>query len=200
MPEPVIAAQFPNDHLTRKQLRKTGAGDRSLAFLLEQLCTDSIFSIKDEFEDGISANKWQSRGFVWEPEEFQGVISTLRVDDEDEALGGDSWIASRVFGWRGSHRPVVIARMRTDFSSGKFEFGFTSDVVDSGLGIVTSKANVTANSRVRDFAVGCMDRNDDTSIDLLADGRTVSLAQATPTTATSIGDLADNFSIMLTLN
>ena len=49
MSEPAL--QIPNDHLNRRLLRKAVGGSNPLLSLLEVLCTDSIYSFKDDFDE-----------------------------------------------------------------------------------------------------------------------------------------------------
>jgi len=190
--EPATFVQLPPDMLTRRMLRRSLAGDRPLALLLEHLCTDTLYSVRDDFDDGLSDRRWRSQGFQWEENDHQGGISTLRDDDEADV---DHWIASRTLGWRGDRRPTFMARLRT--SLGKFEFGFT-DTVDSG-GLVTNKARPLANTRA-EFAVACFDRVDSDDVELFADGRAISLSQSSPVAAVDADLLGQSFSIMVSLN
>ena len=200
MAEPAISAQLPNDLLTRKLLRKASAGDRPLALLLEHLCTDSLYSLKDDFDRGIDPILWTTRGFKWEENDLQGGISTLRDSDvvaEDES-GSDSYLASRTFGWRGERRPVIFARLRAGLGR-KFEFGFSDQVVNTGFGVVTNKSTPLASSGGVDFTLACYDGDHNTSIDIVADGSNDSIARSSAATVITPRG-SETFSIMLSLN
>lgn len=190
-------SQYPNDHLTRRLLRKTGAFNTAVGAFLEHLATDSIYTRTDDFDEGISPIFWNSQNFYWEENDGGGGISTLRPFDyvEEEDAGGDSWLISRTFWWRGSRRPTVMARLKT---RGKFEFGFVDHLANAGFGIVTSKSTPTASSRAKDFVVACFDSSDTGTVDIVSDGGDETLTKSTP--STSISHTSGSTSLMVSFN
>ena len=64
-----------DNHLTTLLLERSSGrlteGERAL---LELLCTDSIYSVKDDFDRGISPDLWVTRNMEVAEHEFGGVI------------------------------------------------------------------------------------------------------------------------------
>jgi len=177
MSEPAL--QIPNDHLNRRLLRKAVGGSNPLLSLLEVLCTDSIYSFKDDFDEDTLRSEWYSD------------VSNIAAGAEPFVnIGGDSgWISGspgfedddfvRLFSrarWSPSKRCAVAARFDiNDKTNLKFEFGFVSPMVSlsdlSLSGVVNVKATPTANSLAADFAVAVLDRDDNTALDLIVSRR-----------------------------
>lgn len=175
MPEPALPATPPNDHLTRRLLRRTIAGDRPLTALLEQLCTASVYVEKDDFRTSTSPDSdlWINEGFIWNPDDLHGSISGVGVPeiDEERNRAGAS-LHSRLFGWTPRKRCSVLASIRLDSLAGQCEVGFVDrNIVNTAAGAVLDKSTPTAPLAVDNLAVGVRNPADNAYFDLVTQGR-----------------------------
>src|SRR3989304_1589699 len=157
-----------NDHLTRKHLRRFAQEQSPQAALLEQLLTGSVYTFKDDFDNGINPNFWlddEDRGFTWDANSNHGEVEghVGAVDDDYKRL------ISRQPLWSPRHRCTLLTSINLpDITSTKFEVGFASPVVyplDVVAGEVLVKATPTAQTNAGNFAVLCLDTDHNTSCD-----------------------------------
>lgn len=180
MPQEQPALQPQADMLTRKLLRKAGiGGNHSLYALLELLCTDSIYSFKDEFDFGLDERVWATyRHPAPDPEEeydlagrdfglIDGEPNSSLVGDPGVGDGDNIRLVGRARRWLPNRRPVVMTRLRLEsVLSAKLEFGFADVDVDliretHAAGVVNSASTPTARTGHADFAVACRDTDSD---------------------------------------
>lgn len=155
MTNPALPTMPVNDYLTRKLLRKISGTGTPLTALLEQLVTDSVYTLKDDFDKGLNTAVWETEGLV----DLVADEGSLVSDGGEEDTQGMS-ILSVGSGWRLNRRPCFQARV--DFSPTSrpdhFEMGFTSDRPEN-FGLVTAlTASATSrNVRAQTFAVVARD-------------------------------------------
>ena len=189
------AFELPNDHLTRKLLHT------NVTPLLEFLCTDSLYTFKDDFDKDDLSDYW-------------GVAASLSgrpVEDvanfhfEDGAVGG--WlegdpgkvdnVSIRLFSrralWQPARRCVMqVSFELASFSSVRVETGFVNPFTPiddiSYEGAVLVKATPTANDE-SGFAVAVLDTDDNTSCDLViqTNGALAAADQSGPSVLTAPG-------------
>lgn len=145
----------PDYMLTQKLLRQQVQGGEPLYWLLQQLLTDSIFTFKEEFTNGISDNFWVNGGFRWEPEDLQGHIFGTAIGEEDEHRPHTGLsLRGRVFGWQPGKRCSMMARIQLASLGGKVEFGFVDDHIKNALnGAVQSQSTPSTYDPLEDFTV-----------------------------------------------
>jgi hypothetical protein len=167
------AFRLPNDHLTRKLLQK------DVEPLLEFLCTDSIYSFKDDFDKDDLSDYWGvAHGEIGSPvddiTDFHFVEDAINGFIEGDPGGVDD-SDIRLFSKHALWSPARRCVAQTSFdiaslTSAKFEFGFVHPAIelDSATlsGVVLVKATPTANDLVGSFAVAVFDTDDDTNCDL----------------------------------
>ena len=146
-----------NDSLARKLLRKITGTGTPLTALLEQLVTDSIYTLKDDFDKGLNPAVWETLGLIDLVADEGSLVSDSGDDDSTQGM----YILSVGTGWRLNRRPCF--QTRVDFSPSSrlphFEMGFISEKPTNGLGVVTAlTASATSrNPRVQTFAVAARD-------------------------------------------
>ena len=116
-----------NNHLTTRLLEGSNRLTEGEQALLEILCTDSIYSIKDDFDRGIDPNLWVVENMAVAEHEFGGVIYGTSPEDSPNRAGGSSFIRSAVNGWKPAQRATVQVRMAPTNSNWHAEFGFISE-------------------------------------------------------------------------
>ncbi|KKN55510.1 hypothetical protein LCGC14_0581850 [marine sediment metagenome] len=182
------AFRLPNDHLTRILLQSDVGRDS----LLEFLCTDSIYSFKDDFDKDDLSDYWGvAHGEIGSPTD--GVTDFHFVDDAingfiegdpGEVDDADIRLFSKHALWSPARRCVVQTSFDiSSLTSAKFEFGFAHPSVELDSptlsGVVLVKATPTANELTGTFAVAVFDTDDDTNCDLTTQtaGTVASVAQ-----------------------
>ena len=167
MPEPGIPQRLPNQMFTRSQLRSAGGPDDPLYYLLESAAFDSVYTLHEDFADGLSDARWVSRGFTWQEDDFFGSVANVNdadVLEETDELPTDAYLFSRVKGWRANRRAVAMARFAlSSVTAGKLEFGFASHVGDAGMGITDSVDRPT-NEGVSDYGYFMFNPADSTTL------------------------------------
>ena len=127
-----------NNHLTTRLLEGSNRLTEGEQALLEVLCTDSIYSIKDDFDRGIDPNLWVTQNLAVAEHEFGGVVYGTS-DEDNPSAGGSSFIRSTVNGWRPSQRATVQVRMAPTNANWHAELGFVSEAPTSGhVRLITS--------------------------------------------------------------
>ncbi len=166
MPNVLSPAAPTDNHLTAKLLQRQANGDRPVAELLSFLCTDSFYTMKEEFDNGISETRWINGGFVWDEDDLQGLIYGEPVEiDEDRPHPGLS-LRSKQVGWRPDKRCVVMVRLHPLGSfTKKLEFGFVNRA-KSGQ-VITSKGT-PSDTGPGEYALGVRDPADSVYYDLLS--------------------------------
>lgn len=177
MPEPGLPAHPPNDHLTRKLLRRALQGNNPLSTLLEQLITDTVYTQKNEFDEGIDENRWINGGFVWDPADLQGRIHGTSIPEEDDPIVRPHTgltLEGRVHGWRSGKRATAMIRLRLASLSGIVEFGFVDQlIVEAQGGVVLDKSTPLADSNLQDFSLAVRDPNDNAFFGIVSLGTDV---------------------------
>ena len=116
-----------NNHLTTRLLEGSNRLTEGEQALLEILCTDSIYSIKDDFDRGIDPNLWVVENMVVAEHEFGGVVYGTSPDDDPMQAGGSSFIRSAVNGWKPAQRATVQVGMAATNAKWRAELGFVSE-------------------------------------------------------------------------
>lgn len=217
MPQEQPALQPQADMLTRKLLRKAGVGgNHSLYALLELLCTDSIYTFKDEFDFGLDERVWATyRRPEPDPEEdysltgrdfglIDGEPNSSLVGDPGLGEGDNIRLVGRTRRWLPNRRPVIMTRLRLESVSGvKLEFGFADVDVElirdtHAAGVVNSASTPTARAGHADFAVACLDTDSDEGFHAIVHSR----PQTSSTAQTGAPDplAATEFSLMVATN
>ena len=148
-----------NNHLTTKLLEGSRRSTEGEQALLELLCTDSIYSIKDDFDKGIDANLWVTENLVVAEHEFGGVLYSEAIAPEGETprAGGGSSIRSRINGWKPNHRPTVQVRIAPTSSNYQVELGFVNEVPD--ISAVRLLSTTTLTRKADSFGVAVRSPN-----------------------------------------
>lgn len=165
--------QFYGRAFARSRLRDVLAPDEPVFRLLETL-TEDVYIFDDEFISALNTNVWTASNSGG-----AGVSNFARLANQTGGViegnpGTDNAGDVRLFTtnnecWSIDNRPLAIARVqpRTAIGDSKFEFGF-ADAVAAGQVLVKD----TPTSTGADYVVIIRDTDDDTSIDLVADGTT----------------------------
>lgn len=202
MGEPAIPAAAPNDHLNRRLLHRMVGHDRAVAALLEQLCTDSVYVMKDEFDHGIDPFRWVNGGFVWDSENMAGRIygSSLAEPDEDRPHAGLS-LRNRVFGWRAAKRATAIIRLKLSGLSGKIEFGFVGEgVVNVSTGVILNGSGPVGQPAVRDYTVAVRDASNSALYGLVTRGVDAGNTLGAGTREKTVAITGDYHTLMIATN
>ncbi len=150
-----LVARQPNDHLNRRLLMKQFGRSEPAFALLELLCTDSVYVLKDDFDREIDPNVWETQNLLWSPDDPYGSLVSEVVDDDVGVL-----LKSRVAGWKPENRPVFQARVNfAPVSSPHFEMGFVSEDVQARevISNITS-SGVTRSDVPKSWALAVRDR------------------------------------------
>jgi hypothetical protein len=200
MGEQVLSNIPPNDHLNRRLLIREVGGEAPLVSLLEHLCTDSVYVLKDDFDRGLDTNRWINGGFVWDAEDLQGHIhgTSTAEPGEDRPHTGLS-LTSQVFGWSPGKRAVAMIRLRLGGLSGIVEFGFVDQLVEqvSG-GVVLAKSTPLGAGAPQDYAIAVRDPNDNAFFGIVSLGRDNTIGGGTNSKTVAIA--GTDFTLMLALN
>ena len=166
MPEPGIPQKFPNHMFTRAQLRQVVGPDEPLYHLLEGAAFESVYTLHDDFDLGLSDKTWVSKGFEWQEDAFFGSIANVHTEEEGvetEPPSTDAYLFSKVRGWRSGRRAVVMSRFTVSGTeAGKIELGFASQIPAGSLGIAPSQA-LPNNVGVNDYGFVLHNPADSTS-------------------------------------
>ena len=171
MPEPAI--NIPDNLFSRKLLRASHAvGGSPLGALLETLCIDDIYSVRDDFERGIDATRWDSAKLYHQPNDLQGSIASFGLGDEAiEDEGSVIRLSSKVGGWRAVNRASAIIRFSLSSLRGKLEFGFETGG-DRDAGVILAKVGPSAVSTANNFGLLVRDTDNNTNLGIVRrDGR-----------------------------
>ena len=133
------------DYLTRKLLRKIAGTGTPLTALLEQLVTDSVYTLKDDFDKGMDANLWEVVNMVVGDDV---VYSDTEETDETPVLQQGYSMKSVSNRWELGKRPVMQARVNFGPTTtlAHFEFGFVANPEDGR--VVTDINTVGGGSTV----------------------------------------------------
>ena len=134
-------AQIHNidNHLTTQLLEGSNRLTEHEQALLEFLCTDSIYSIKDDFDKGINSDLWVVENMAIADHEFNGVLYGTSPDESFPQAGGSSFIRSRINGWKPSHRATFQVRMAPTNDNWGAELGLVSEApTTSHVRLITS--------------------------------------------------------------
>lgn len=199
MPERVAVVP-PNDHLSRDLIIRELGGRAPLVTFLEQLCTDTVYVFKDDFDRGIDENRWKNGGFIWDPEDLEGHIhgTSVAAPDEDRSHTGLT-LMGRIFGWKAGKRAVTMIRMRMTALSGIVEFGFADPSVDlTAGGVVLDKSALLVAQGLDDFSIAVRYVSDSAFFGIVTGGRDNAVGSGTNSKAVAIANT--EFSLMLALN
>jgi hypothetical protein len=160
----VLYAAPPNDHLNRRLFSRSAAvaEDEPLRALLEQLCTDSIYSIKDDFDKGIDSGLWLVQNFHLDEHDLHGTLTTVEPDDPaalpEDASESVHYIASQKDGWTAARRCTMQTRFRPTAFGGRFEVGFMAGHPDDMANGLVDVAGPRAEGRSTDWGAVVFDR------------------------------------------
>ncbi len=183
MTEPALRAfseQFHGRLMTRSRLRDIIGPDNPMFQLLESLCIVSESVFEDEFFRTLDTSTWavnnssgtSASNFAHSAALPNGQIEGDPGTDDDQ----DAQMLSVGTCWQIDQRPCLMTRIepRTAIEQSKFEVGFAA--ADAAIGQVLVKATPTSTGA--DYCVVIRDTNDDTSIDMIADGTTPTISSA----------------------
>lgn len=201
MPEPALPTLPPNDHLTRKLLRRTIQGNNPLGALLEQLLTDSIYPLKDDFDKGINEAFWINGGFLWDGQDLHGrIFGAVTPAENEEREREGLTLRSRRYGWIPGHRCTAMIGFRLDGDKGKVEFGFTGGEIEQApSGAVRDKSTPYASDIMDNFSVAVRDTDDDNFFSIVSLGQENAVGAGTTDKSISVST-GDDLSLMLALN
>ena len=172
-----------DNHLTTLLLERSSGrlteGERAL---LELLCTDSIYSVKDDFDRGISPDLWVTQNMTVAEHEFGGVLYGTSPEESPNRAGGGALIRSAVNGWKPAQRATVQVRMAPTTSNWQAELGFVSEAPD-GVPAARLLSSTTLSRAVDSFGLAV--RTPTVSGWYVASGAPGSTAQAAVTTYVS---------------
>ncbi len=132
------------DYLTRTLLRKIAGTGTPLTALLEQLVTDSVYTLKDDFDKGLNPAVWDVVNMQVGDDE---LASGPPEDDEEGNAQGFS--VSSVSGrWELGKRPVVMAKVNFGPTTSlvHFEFGFVATPTSEKVVTDVAQRNVGVGS------------------------------------------------------
>lgn len=139
-----------NNHLTLELINgETVPGRRAL---LEQLCTDDIYSVKDDFDRGFDANLWVVKNMTVADHDPFGVIYS---DAPEGAVGSNSLIRSRLANFYPDRRATFQARAILPRDGSHVELGFVKEdhSDDTFAVMLAADAGVAVNARSFGLAV-----------------------------------------------
>lgn len=166
MPNPALPTMPVNDYLTRKLLRKMAGTGTPLTALLEQLITDDVYALNDDFDKGLNANLWE----LYNMEVGDDFLYSDQPDDADNDTPSNQqgyWVISVSDRWELGKRPVMQARVNFGLTTTlqHFEFGFVANPTEGrvvtdinvlgGGSTVTPQRSVASNS----FALAVRDNS-----------------------------------------
>lgn len=142
-----------SDYLTRKLLRKITGTGTPLTALLEQLVTDSVYKLKDDFDKGLDANVWNVVNMQIGDDE----LNSDQPEDDEEGNAQGFAVSSVSDRWELGKRPVMMAKVNFGPTTNlaHFEFGFVA--MPTSEKVVTDVAQ--RNNSVGSFALAVRDAN-----------------------------------------
>lgn len=201
MPEPGLPAHPPNDHLTRKLLRRALQGNNPLSTLLEQLIPDTVYTQENEFDEGINENRWINGGFVWDADDLEGHIHGTTEPEEDEVRPHTGLsLTGRIFGWSPEKRATAMIRFRPASLSGVIEFGFVDQlIVQARGGAIIAKATPLVDSALEDLSIAVRDSSDNAYFGLVTRGEDNTVGSGTNEKVVAVSGGAE-MTLMLAMN
>jgi len=209
------AADREKDPYSRKLLRKQTGPDRALWSLLQKNIIQDVYHLEDDFDGTMDSNKWvawssdTATPFALATDVVNGNL-TGALDNQDNA-----WLSLHTVNepFNTDHRPCAMIRFKSSqFDSDddliKVEWGFASAQSaadndapsEAGIGQVLVKATPTSTSN--DFAVICLDTDDNLFWDVICDTATGTVATSNLSAANPAWDNHDDvwFTLMIALN
>jgi hypothetical protein len=113
-----------NNHLTTLLLEQSQRLTEGEKALLEFLCTDSIYGIKDDFDRGLNADLWYTENLEIGDQAFGGVLYSTRPDGDESLTGATSILRSRLAGWTPNRRATFQTRATLSGVGSHLELGF----------------------------------------------------------------------------
>ena len=181
MAEPALRTfqeQFHGRLMTRSRLRDMIGPDNPTFQLLESLCIVSESVFEDEFWRTLDTGTWavnNSTGSGVANFAHSAALPNGQIEgDAGTDTDADAQMLSVGTTWQIDQRPVLLTRLepRTAIAENKFEVGFAS--ADAVTGQVLVKDTPTSTGA--DYCVVVRDTIDDTSIDMVMDGTTPTIA------------------------
>ena len=180
-----------NNHLSLTLFEASTRLTEGEQAILEVLCTDSIYSIKDDFDKGFRNDLWVQDGPVAADTEGVGDDPEREGDWRDLGAGrgfaihpdyfGGALVAtpsqrvalmSKQAGWTPNRRCSLMGRVKvSNIGNSKFEFGFVdadSEHIRDIDDCVLTKSTPTSQSQRSDYAVIVRDTDHNASTDLAA--------------------------------
>ncbi|KKN82256.1 hypothetical protein LCGC14_0310690 [marine sediment metagenome] len=172
MGEPALIT--PNDHGTRKLLRRSAIARTPLEALLEQIAWDSLYVIHDDFDADDLDSRWVQGERPDDPDlggwQFDSIYASgaIKGRPENRTL---KLISSRQV-WHADRRCALVSRLSVDeITRGKFEIGFAdidAEHLHDAQGVIEIKSTPSVYPNRVNFAVAVRDTDDDTNIGLAA--------------------------------
>src|SRR3990167_9929442 len=154
MVDQAISTILPNDHLTRKLLRRhQGLNGSPLEALLEQLCTESIYSLKDDFDRGIDTDLWVVRNMALAEHDPFGVLYGTSPEDDPNRVGGDNLIRTRLANFFPNRRAVLQTRAQVSGDGSHVEIGFVGYDTGDESPVATLNASGTVLRGAESFGI-----------------------------------------------
>lgn len=136
-----------NNHLTTQLLERLPEPQRAL---LEQLCTDSIYTLRDDFDKGINAWLWTVEGMALAEHDPFGVVES----DVDAAAGGTPFLRSRLSNFYPNRRATLQTRAAIPGDGSQVEIGFVVGAFDQNVpAVVLPATGVTRGAESFGLAV-----------------------------------------------
>ena len=141
-----------DNHLTTLLLERSSRLTEGERALLELLCTDSIYSVKDDFDRGISSDLWVTQNMAVAEHEFGGVLYGTSPDESPARAGGGALIRSAINGFKPAQLATVQVRMAPTTSNWQVELGFASAAPD-GVPAARLLSSTTISRAVDSFGL-----------------------------------------------
>ena len=168
-----------NNHLNIDLFQSSTRLTEGEQAILELLCTDSIYSIKDDFDRGIDSNLWTTRNMALAEHDPFGVLYGTSPEDSPNRAGGDNLVRTRLAIFFPNRRATVQVRAQiSGDGSTHAEVGFVGDDTSDEAAAVTLDTDGTVRRGAESFGLALRSP--------LVDGWSVVSGGSTATTRTAV--------------
>ena len=109
-----------NDHLSTRILDRCSFTEYEQA-LIEQLCIDSIYTVKDDFDKGLNEQLWTVENMELAEHDPFGVLVKSSPDDIGASIPGESLLRSRQANFYPNRRATKQGRIQQPGESTRTE-------------------------------------------------------------------------------
>ena len=141
-----------NNHLSVKLLEASTRLTEGEQAILELLCTDSIYSIKDDFDRGIDDKLWVTRNMALADHDPFGVLYGTSPE-VDPGPGSDNLIRTRFANFFPNRRATLQVRAQIAGNGAHAELGFVGDDTNDVGAAVTLDTNGTVRRGAESFGL-----------------------------------------------